>query len=299
MWSAVAVLAAGLLSVEVNVLGARHYRRWDFSSGEQFSPSSASRRLIGALEVPVEVIVLLPLGHPLRVDVRHMLEAFQSLSPRLTARYVDPDRDSAEYLTLAKEQELAAKNLSDPGSAPEAALLVRQGRRTWFVPTSELYVADAEGQRRPRIEAALGEAIVRVQTSERLTVCFVTGHGEKSVDDGADDGLLELGRILEVKNLEARRTPIDVPRPDLALRDCAVALVAGPKTPVPPAHEAATAGRGGTRAAFSPLLGPYRGRTGCTRQLGSRALGRSFGIALPRGFVLEREPERRLPQGHR
>jgi ABC-2 type transport system permease protein len=296
-WWALAVAASALMLVEVNVLGARSYQRWDFSAGEQFSPSAASRSLLSRLETPVEVVVLLPLAHPLRVEVRHMLEAFQALSQRLSVRYVDPDRDAAEYLALAKEQERAAKNPSETGSMPEAALLVRQNERSWFVSTSELYGVDAEGQRYSRIEPALGEAILRVQSSERLTVCFVTGHGEKSIDDGADDGLSELGKILDVKNLEARRTPLDVPRPDLALRDCAVIALVGPKAPVPGEHEKALLAAAEQGASFLLLLDPIVDARGALAGSGLEALTVRFGVTLARGFVLERKPEQRLPQG--
>jgi len=296
-WWALAVAASGLLLVEVNVLGARSYQRWDFSTGAQFSPSAPSRTLLSGLVSPVEVVVLLPLAHPLRVEVRHMLEAFQGLSKQLSARYVDPDRDAAEYLALAKEQERAARNPSEAGGMPEAALLVRQGERSWFVSVSELYAVDAEGQRRLRIEPALGEAILRVQSSERLTVCFVTGHGEKSIDDGADDGLAELGKVLEVKNLEARRTPLDVPRPDLALRDCAVIAVVGPKAPVPGEHEKALLAAAERGASFLLLLDPIVDARGALAGSGLDTLTARFGVTVARGFVLERKPDQRLPQG--
>jgi hypothetical protein len=297
VWSALAVVAAGLLFVELNLASARNYRRWDFSTGQQFSPTEASAQLVLELGQRVEVVVLLPLGHPLRVDVRHMLESFQSLSPKLAVRYVDPDRNAAEYLALAKEQERAAKNPSEPGSLPEAALLVRQEGRSWFVPTSELYATDEEGTRRPRIEAALAEAIVRVQTSERLTVCFITGHGEKSLDDAADDGLFELAHVLEVKNLEGRRTPLDVPRPDLELRDCGVIAVVGPKTPVPKEHEQALVAAAKRGAHFLLFLDPIVDARGALGSSGLDELSEHLGVRLPRGFVLERDPDRRLPQG--
>jgi hypothetical protein len=174
---------------------------------------------------------------------------------------------------------------------------VRQAGRSWFVPTSELYATDAEGLRRPRIEAALGEAIVRVQTSERQTVCFVTGHGEKSLDDAADDGLFEFGRMLEAKNLEGRRAPLDVPRPDLELRDCAVIALLGPKTPVPKEHEDALIAAANRAASFLLFLDPIVDARGALGNSGLDRLSELLGIRLPHGFVLERQPDRRLPQG--
>lgn len=296
-WSAVSVCVAGLLLCEVNVLAARNYRRWDFSAGARFSPSGASQRLVAGLQTPVEVVVLLPLAHPLRTDIRQMLEAFSALSPRLSARFIDPDRDAAEYLALAKEQESAGQNLADQSGTLEAAFLVRQAGRSWFVPTSELYAVDSEGQRRPRIESALSDAILRVQTSERLTLCFVTGHGEKSLDDGADDGLLELRRSLDARNMEGQRTPLDVPRPDLALRDCDVVALVGPKAPVPPEHQRALLGALDRGAHFLLFLDPIVDANGALAASGLEEITLRFGVHLPRGFVLEQKSEQRLPQG--
>jgi len=296
-WSALAVFAAGILLCEVNVLSARSYERWDLSPGARFSPSPATRTLVHGLEAPLEVVVLLPQAHPLRVDLEHLLAAFSSYSERLSVRFIDPDRDAAEYLALAKEQEVAGRSVAEAGQVPEAALLVRQSGRSWFVSMSELYVVDAEGRRRPRLEAALGEAILRVQASERATVCFVTGHGEKSLDDGADDGLLELRRSLDVKNLEPLRTPLDVPRPDLALRDCSVVALVGPKSPLPSQHEQALLAAADRGAHFLLFLDPIVDANGALAASGLAKLTAHFGIELPRGFVLEQDPARRLPQG--
>lgn len=296
-WSALAVCAAGLLLCELNLASARTYRRWDFSASQRFSPSAASQKLVASLRAPVEVVVLLPLAHPLRTDVRQMLEAFAASSKQLSARFVDPDRDAAEYLALAKELERAGQNVPDQSGLLEAAMLVRQAERSWFVPVSELYTVDADGHRRPRIEAALSDAILRVQTSERLTVCFVTGHGEKSLDDGADDGLLELRRSLELRNMEGRRTPLDVPRPDLALRDCNAVALIGPKAPVPKEHERALVAAADRGAHFLLLLDPIVDARGALAAAGLDELLGRLGVRLPRGFVLERKPEQRLPQG--
>jgi len=148
-----------------------------------------------------------------------------------------------------------------------------------------------------RIEAALGEAILRVQTSARLTVCFITGHGEKSIDDGAEDGLLDFGRSLEVKNLEGVRTPLDVPRPDLALGQCAVVVIAGPKNPVPVEHERALVAAAERGAHFLLFLDPIVDENGALGASGLEELSARFGVGLPRGFVLERDASARLPQG--
>jgi hypothetical protein len=75
------VVAGGLLLVNVNVLGARWYKRWDFTSDKLYSLSQPTRELLTGLKQPVEVSVLLSKGDPLLVSVRHMLEAYGAVTP--------------------------------------------------------------------------------------------------------------------------------------------------------------------------------------------------------------------------
>ena len=52
------VVAAALLLVNVNVLGARWYKRWDFTSDKLYSLSQPTRELLTGLQRPVDVSVL-------------------------------------------------------------------------------------------------------------------------------------------------------------------------------------------------------------------------------------------------
>lgn len=280
-----------------NAESARSFARWDFSTGQRFSPSAVTRTLLARLEQPTEVVVLLPSRHPLLVEVRHTLDALQRIGPELRVRYVDPDRDTAEYMALAERYELSGASGESGPALTSAALLVRQEERRWFVKSSELSRTDELGRSHLRIEAALAEAIARIEEREERRICFVTGHGEKSIDDAADDGLLELRKSLEIANLEAIRTPLDVPRPETALADCPIVAVIGPGRPLPSAHEDALLSLARAGSSFLLFLDPIVGSNGTLEPSGLSRLVAHFGLDLPRGFVLERAAESRLPQG--
>ena len=75
--------AAALLLVNVNVLGARWYQRWDVTTEKLYSLSTPTRELLRGLPETVDVIVLLSKGDPLLVSVRHMLEAYGAETQKL------------------------------------------------------------------------------------------------------------------------------------------------------------------------------------------------------------------------
>ena len=89
------VIAAGVLLVNVNVLSARWYKRWDLTSDRLYTLSGPTRELLASLDKPVDVTVLLSNSDPLTLSVRHMLEAYGAETRRLRVRYVDPDRSPA------------------------------------------------------------------------------------------------------------------------------------------------------------------------------------------------------------
>jgi hypothetical protein len=119
------VVAGALLLVNVNVLGARWYKRWDFTSDKLYSLSQPTRELLTSLQRPVDVSVLLSKGDPLLVSVRHMLEAYGAVTRQLRVTYVDPDRSPAEFLALQQKYQILAGKADDGRIITDAVISVR------------------------------------------------------------------------------------------------------------------------------------------------------------------------------
>src|SRR5690606_38087043 len=79
-WSALGVLSASAIMVNVNVLSARFYERWDVTQSGIFTLSPATLEILEALAEPVEVVVFLSRADRLLVDVRHMLSEYEAHS---------------------------------------------------------------------------------------------------------------------------------------------------------------------------------------------------------------------------
>lgn len=294
--SAVGVLAAGVVLAEVNLLGAQHFSRFDVTSQGLFTLSPATRTLLAAQNEPIEIVSLLTRSDPHAVDADHLLDAYRAESELVQVRHVDPDRDVAAFLALGQKYDIAAEERPSGVVVADASFVVRRGEKTWFIRSDQLASQDAEGHVHSLLEAKLSEAIARVSERERARVCFVTGHGERSIEDAGPDGLAELGRRLGQSNLEPVRVPLDVPEPTDELDDCRVVAVIAPERPFSQAH-AQLLETALSHANLLLLLDPLVDADARLGDAGLGGLSGLLGVGLRPGFVIEHDAERRLPRG--
>lgn len=293
-------LAGALLLINVNVLGARWYHRWDFTTDRLYTLSSSTEELLGALEQPVDVIVLLSKSDPLGVSVRHMLEAYGAMTTRLRVRYVDPDRSPAEFLAVQQKYQILAGKADDGRIVTDAALVVAQsdaaGERHWFVTADELVRFDEEsGRSRPAMEQALSSALANLRRAEQARLCFTTGHREPTLEDRGPQGLSELKQRLLKNNYE----PVDLElgAPNASLSGCAAVVVATPELELGAGAASRVLEYVKSGGSAVLLLGPTLGEGRGVRPSGLEPVLELSGVTLGRDVVLEQADERRLPQG--
>jgi hypothetical protein len=295
--SALGVVAAMVLAVNANVLVARFYTRWDATSEGLYTISPATKSILGSLDGPVQVTVLLARTDPLLPPMRQMLVAYAAETRKLELFYLDPEQNPAEFIAIQKKHGIMAGQADDGRVVSEAVLLVSRGDRTWFVTSDELQSFDDEGRARPRIEQALTEGIASVTRGEVTKVCFTTGHGEASLDDVGPEGLSELRRRVEKSNYEASAVDPTRGDADKALDGCRVVVIAGPEIPFG-ADAAARlerfASAGGGVVLFAGPVFVDQARVAAS---GLERLAERFGAGLAKSMVLETEPSLRLPRG--
>lgn len=293
LWGAVGVLSAGLILTEVNLLSARKFTRFDLSEDSSFTLSPAFRAVLSDSSADTEILVLLSSGDPRLSEVRQLLETVKAARSSLKVRYIDPDRDLAEFLALGKQYDIGTDHLAETGVISDAALLLRSGTRKWFIRSDRL--RPNERGLSPVLVAELTDGLSRVRGRPEERICFVTGHGEASLDDAAEEGLLELRTRLIRSNLKPERVPLDVPDPEAALRDCHAVVVVGPTRPYPTAHEDALLQAEERGASLLLFVDPIVDDTG---RLSSVKLDRAasrLGVRFSPGFVLEKDAEHRFP----
>jgi hypothetical protein len=226
------VVAAMVLCVIVNVLAARHFTRWDWTTSKRYTLSPATRTTLHDLPDVVDVWVLLGREDPLGQSVRQLLVAYEAETDKLVVHYVDPDRDVVALEDVRRRFKIQAGVTQDGHVATDAIVVVARGDRHWFLaPTDMVEVAGPDDPRaRPREEQALTSAIRQVvRGSERARLCFTAGHGELSLGEGGPRGLGFFEDILIKDNYQPDTIDTTDPKAHEPFKGCAVVIVAGPQ----------------------------------------------------------------------
>lgn len=181
--ASISLMCVVLLAVLVNILAARHYRRWDMTKGGEFTLSDGTIDTLRSLDEPIKILVMIPRDVPISTSVAEMLDGYRQYTNKLDIEFVDPDRDQAHLVDLQKKY-----GLTEAGSRGqiEAAMVVIQGERHQFVQPGDLVAVDdpSDLRTRPRLEYAITSAIRTVRSAEAPVVCFTTGHNVLSLDVG-------------------------------------------------------------------------------------------------------------------
>ncbi len=235
--AAISVVAAVVLGFSLNVLAARHYKRWDLTTGGQFTLSEATVQTLGSLSRPIKLIVLLSKDDPLGVTVDEMLEGYSAQTSQLEIERIDPDRDQAKLLEVQKRYGVLAGQRGDR-VVTDTAIIVVAGDRHHYIAGDDLVRVEEAGdmRARPRLEHAITGGIRTVLSSEKPTICFTTGHNEPQLEAGVT-GFAELKERLVKNNFEVKSVfGEESATPGGPLAGCALLVLAGPRAPVPREH---------------------------------------------------------------
>lgn len=291
---ALAVLAAGLLLTEVNVHGARIFKRWDVSQQRTFSVSSVSRRLLTDLKVDVKFSLLLSADSPFRVEVKYLLDSYRATNARVSVETLDPDRDPVRYLALLRSiGELSA----DRHTGRQPVVVAQSGSAKWVIYEHQLSRTNEAGEPESLVEQCLSEAIAQLRSDQRDVLCFLTGHGEASLDDVSPNGLTQLVDVLRRSHIESKRTPLDLPAPEAELASCTALALVGPERPLPAMHAQLLERQLDAGKHLWLWLDPVVTEQSSLVDLGLGGLLARVGVSATAGFVLESDPSLRLPSG--
>jgi hypothetical protein len=300
--STIGVVAAGALALLVNVAASRHYKRWDVSRAQLYTLSEPTTVTLDSLEKEgrdVELFVFLGGGDPLLGSVKAILTNYQARAPQhLHIRYLDPDRDRVDFTRLQLELDVVAGKSEAGRVMTDAQIVARSGKRIWYVKTDDMVVLEEgdDAKARPRVEQAVTGAIRAVLSTERMRLCFTTGHRESALDDPGKDGLSALKNMLAKDNYAPEA--VDLKKPGATLAGCALIAVIGPGEPFKegedkPILDAVTKG--------TPLLlvvPPVIDEdTHGLKAHGLSKVAALAGVTLDDAIAVEESPELREPNG--
>lgn len=197
----VSVLA---ILVLLNFLGYRHHKRFDLTTEKLYTLSDQTRTIVGGLKQDVNIIHFAQRPDP---ELKDRIAEYTNLSPRLHYSEVDPQRN--------------------PQSAHEYG--VTHFDQTVVASGTNHQILDATG------EQDLTNAIVKVTRKTVKTVCFVEGHGEKSITGSAGDGFSGASDALKKDSYQTQS--INLVTSGSVPPECSVVVIPGPKQALLPVEE--------------------------------------------------------------
>lgn len=228
---ALALVLAALAAFFLNALSWRLPRSWELEVRARHQLSEKTHVMLEGLEGQVEVIAVVDPDARLFDEVRALLleyqHAAQSLDGlKLQLEWVNPDRDISRTRRLADAYDLDSGN----------QVIFRSGENYRVLSVGDLaryeYELRESGLARQMVgflgEQAFSSAILAVVSGKAPVVYFLTGHGERDIDDFSEDrGYSSLARAISQDHFDVRRLPIGDHGgiPD----DCDILVIAGPR----------------------------------------------------------------------
>jgi hypothetical protein len=299
------LVAAMVLAGVLNVLAARHFTRWDWTTAHRWTLSPATVETLRSLDQPgqtappVEVWAIAGQGDAFQPSLEQLLVAYEAESSRLLVRWIDPDRDVAKLVDLQHRFGLEAGRSEEGRVTTDAVVIVASGDKHWFLTPQDLFEQSDETHVRPDEERALTQAIRHVLGGERAKLCFTEGHGELSIDAGRDDreSLGVLRDLLDKNNYDLASVDTTGPGAHEPYEGCAVVVLAGPSAPFAPDETNRLRTwlmQGGSMLA---VVGPIGGNDDSGMQpAGLDDALAPFGLALDDALVHDTDPSVSIPE---
>jgi hypothetical protein len=228
---AVQILAGLVLLGAANFFSFNHYFRGDFSRSQKFVLSYQTRRVLQELKTPVQVTVFFSQTRvapetQLYPDVQNLLKELAfSGRENFLVETIDPTRD------LSRARELQGKYKFN---AAENVIILDYDGRTQFVPVAEMGDFDMSpvlSGGMPRLlafkgEQALTKSLLALVRPDRLSACFLQGHGEPDV--GPASPIARFTEYIARQNVTV--SPLTLGSADQIPAECEALVIIAPQT---------------------------------------------------------------------
>ncbi|WFB35478.1 GldG family protein [Kiritimatiellota bacterium B12222] len=213
----------------VNYMGMRNYIREDWSQQQLTTLSPKTLSVLESIEEPVDVTLLLSQDFLAGSQLEDLIKEYKRYNSYLNIEVVDPDQDIAETDAIRSEFQV---------SQPDQVILEYRGRHL-VVSMEKMLVMESDETRKmgaaPRMmgfqgEAVLTSALLELTRTHRPVVYFLTGHGEKDIDnfEKVPAAYSVIREKLEADNIEVRSLNLDETGGIPVKTD--LLIIAGPRT---------------------------------------------------------------------
>jgi len=198
--TAILTLAVLAILVFLNFVGYRHHKRFDLTTEKLYTLSDQTKKIVGGLRNDVTLVHFAKLPDPALDD---LMAEYVNLGPHVKYQAVDPEQKP----DVAKQY--GATHMGD--------LIAASGSRTERI--------------EPGVRGQVGEedvttGLIKLTRDKSKMVCFLTGHGEKSVSDSSDAGYSSAEQGLKKESYTDKS--VNLVADNGVPADCDVLVIPGP-----------------------------------------------------------------------
>ncbi|RMD89163.1 MAG: hypothetical protein D6813_11050, partial [Calditrichaeota bacterium] len=183
--------------VLINFIAEQHNLRIDTTAAKTFSLSDQTKKIVKSLDKELRFLAFYK--SDTETQAEDLLVEYKNLSPLIKYEFIDPDKKPG-----------IAKNY---GIETYGTIVVEYGDNSEKVTTAT--------------EENLTNAIIKVTRKTKKKIYFLTGHGEKDIDDTEPTGFSVARDAIKDENYEVEKLFLadkkEIPE------DCAVLVIAGPQ----------------------------------------------------------------------
>ncbi|HUV36329.1 MAG TPA: Gldg family protein [Patescibacteria group bacterium] len=198
----ISILFVTAILIFLQTIITRHGATIDTTANKRYSLASQSTRILESLETDITLTCFFKSTSPAKLAAEDLLKEYARITPSVRYRFIDPDKDPV----TAHRYEIGSYG----------TIVVESGGREEKITGST--------------EPEITNAILRVTREVKKVIYFVTGHGEKSLEDTEPAGLSELKSAFEAENYAARN--LLTMRVEHIPEDCEILVFAGPETDI-------------------------------------------------------------------
>jgi len=184
--------------VLLNFVANRHSLRADTTAAKQFSLAEQTKKVLKNLDRDVKVTAFYRSEDKWQIE--NLLREYEHYSPHFKWEIIDPDQKPA----IAKRYNITAYN------------------------TTVLECNGKEERITTHTEQDLTNALIKVTRRENKKIYFLTGHGEKDIENSERDGYESIKKLLENENYDVEK--LLLAEKDHVPDDCSLLIIAGPRT---------------------------------------------------------------------
>ncbi len=195
----ISIVFLAAILIFLQTLSARHSSRVDTTMNRRFSLSSQTEKILTGLSQEITFTCFFKETTPGKTELEDLLEEYQNINHLVSYQFINPDKNPI----AARRYEIKSYG----------TVVVESG--------------DMEEKILEITEEKLTNTILKVTREVKKVIYFISGHGERSIDDDDTSGFSAIKEAITVENYEVKE--LQTLREEKIPDDCEVLVIAGPE----------------------------------------------------------------------